>query len=456
MRILLIVPHSVSITRFQLFLSGVTPPLGVAYLASYLRKAGFEVFILDACVEWLNARKFFDYVKKIKPNIVGFSVITSAVSKTLDLARMVKEINCNIKVVIGGPHASVLSEDLLSHRAVDIIIKGEGEETFLELAVCLADKNNKLSSIKGIKYKSDNAIINNINRNLIDDLDTIPFPAYDLLPLKKYYLSFSRRYTNRRIGGIITSRGCSYSCSFCSKAVFGNSVRYRSPENVVSELESLNKKYDIGEITIWDDNFNSNQERAMKICDLIRKRDLDIIWSCNNRPDFFSAEFCESVYTAGCRHINFGIESAILETRTRIKKILVREDIERAIKLCKQYKLLVSGSFIIGLPGENREAVLETLRFAKSINLDYAMFYLFIPMPGSELFNAAVEEGAIDKKNEDWNRYVPLFPASLPVVSMCGLSGAELIAFQRKAFREFYMRPRYIYNALCRRIQVRI
>jgi radical SAM superfamily enzyme YgiQ (UPF0313 family) len=252
------------------------------------------------------------------------------------------------------------------------------------------------------------------------------------------------------VGSIITSRGCPYQCSFCSKAVFGNGVRFRSPENVISEIQLLVRKYKTGELIFWDDNFNIDSNRTKKICELIIEQKLDIVWSCNNRVNLFSEEVCSALYEAGCRTVNFGVESGLRQARMDMKKDITSHDIFNAVSLCKKHKLAVSCSFIFGLPGETREQACQTLKFARELNPDYAIFCVFVPMPGSELFQKAVDGGLIDKENQDWERYVTLLSAAPPVMPSAGLSRGDLVALQKAVFRKFYFRGSYIRRHLSR------
>ncbi len=449
MKILLVIPDNPLSARFQLRTAGITPPLGIAYLASYLLKAHFDVSILDNSIEHLREEDFIKKLITYKPDIVGISALTYAVPNALKLTCIIKKSNPGIKVILGGPHATALSRDMLQHESVDIVVKGEGEETLVEVCRRLSEKED-LKGLKGILYKTANGFIENGDRDMIADLDGIPFPAYQLLAMDKYFLPASRRNSNRKIGSIITKRGCPYTCNFCSKGVFGQQVRFRTPANVVEEMELLAKKYGIGEIVIWDDNFNLDQKRAIEICELMKRKKLDMVWSCNNRANLFSDEFCRAIYEAGCRQVNFGIESGVQELRDNIRKDITDKDIEKAIRLCRKYRLLVSCSFIFGLPGETWETAMETLKFAKQLNPDYVMFCGLVPMPGSELFELAIKNSLIDKEKTDWEKYVTLLSAAPPVVSLCDLSKNDLIKLQKKVFREFYFRPRYIWETLVR------
>ncbi|MBU1998866.1 MAG: radical SAM protein [Candidatus Omnitrophota bacterium] len=448
-KILLIAPNNPQTTRFQMLTAGITMPLGLGYLASYLKAAGFDVSILDNSVENLSVKEVIARLSEYNPDIVGLSALTYAVPNALRLAKVVKEFNPSITVIMGGGHATALAEDLLRDKSVDVVVRGEGENTLLELVICLSNGND-LSGVNGIVYRKSNENIVNPCRELIQDLDSIPFPAYELLPVKKYFLPSSRCRTNRTLGSIVTSRGCVFRCSFCSRGVFGDEVRFRSPENVIEEIQLLVNRYKIGELIFWDDNFALDRERALKICKLMLEKKLNIVWSCNNRISLFSEEICRAFSEAGCRTINFGVESGSQAIRKQINKDFSSQDIFHAVRLCRKYKLAVSCSFIFGLPGEGMKEALETLKLAIELNPDYAIFCILVPMPGSELFDQAVREGLIDEEKQDWERYVTLLSAAPPVISLGGLSRDDLMVLQKMVFRKFYFRGRYIHDLLLR------
>jgi radical SAM superfamily enzyme YgiQ (UPF0313 family) len=215
-------------------------------------------------------------------------------------------------------------------------------------------------------------------------------------------------------------------------------------------MELLVNKFRVGELVIWDDNFNLDPKRAIEICELMVNKKLGLTWTCSNRANLFSEELCRALYDAGCRLVNFGIESGDQGVRDKIKKQINENDIYKAISLCRKHKLMVTCSFIFGLPGETYESACRTLRFAKKIDPDYGIFCNFVPMPGSKLFESLNSEGLINISQTKWDEYITMFSASPPVVEIGRMKKKELIGFQKKVFREFYLRPSYILRAILR------
>lgn len=445
--LLLVITHQPNTARFLALSSGVTQPLGAGYIAGYLIKHGFNVKILDNDIEQLNREEFSVYIREIRPSYVGFSTFTNSICNTLDFAAAVKEVNKDIKVIMGGTHASALPKSLLRYDPVDVVVKGEGEETTLDLLRALENSEN-LKNVKGIIYKDGEQIIENPDRELIKDIDSLPFPAYELLPMDRYYLPASRRMGTGRTGSIMTGRGCPYRCTFCSRSVFGRKVRLRSPENVVEEMKHLVLNYKIKEFLVWDDIFTLDEKRAIEICRLIRKNGLNIIWSCSSRVDCASDELYYELSMAGCREILFGAESGSQIILDSLQKDTTLSQTEESVKLCKKHNMLAFCTFMLGSPLETKETLIETLRFVKKLNPHYAIFCLLAPLPGSQLFDMALVKGQLDLVNTDWDDYISVLSTAPPPVKLCRLGKEELVKWQKRIFREFYLRPKYILRHL--------
>src|SRR3989344_2280410 len=378
----------------------ISPPMGLAYLASYLRNNKVEVKILDACALDLDSDKILEEIKKFDPDYVGITASTNTINLAYKIANSISNLKC--KVVVGGAHTSILPEKTLEEcENIDIVAIGEGEDSLLEIV-----SGKELEKIEGIGFRKNKKIIINPRRKPREDLDSLPFPAYDLLPLNKYWSPGIRRYP---FATIVTSRGCPFNCIFCvNHLVSSKKFRARSPENVLKEIDLLVKEYGIKEINVLDDNFTLLLGRAKEICNGLIKRNYDLILKTGNgiRADKIDEELIILMKKAGFYLLAFGIESGNKEILKIINKGETLEQIEEAIRLCKKYKILTEGFFILGNLGETKETMQDTINFAKKLDLDIAQFQVFIPFPGSKFYNEIKKNGEIFSKNwEDYNAF---------------------------------------------------
>jgi radical SAM superfamily enzyme YgiQ (UPF0313 family) len=426
---------------------GVTMPLGMAYIASYLRKNNVESFIIDAEAESLSWTQLKERIRTINPHIIGIYSTTPTIYLVHKTAEIAKSIDKSIKVVLGGPHATVMPEDCLKNTHTDFCIIGEGEYTFLELVKGLK-KGKSLNKINGIAFKKGTKVIKNNPGELIQDLDSLPFPARDLLKLNKYVCPTTKALVlGKGYGGeytdIITSRGCPYRCTYCSSQVtFGHRIRYRSPESVIAEIEEVIKNYGIKTFNILDDTFTADKNRIIKICDLIIKRKLKIQWICQSRVNLLSRKIAVAMKKAGCKLIAFGIESGNQQILNNIKKGITLEQAKNAVKICKDVGLATLCAFMVGNPGETRKTAIQTIKFAIKLNPTFANFFITTPYPGTELYEWAKSKGLI--KASEWSKYI-VIPSGLPPVTLSSLSKKELKYFNKLAYKKFYLRPRYVF-----------
>jgi anaerobic magnesium-protoporphyrin IX monomethyl ester cyclase len=355
------------------------PPLGLGYIAAYLRSHGISVDIVDCT--FLTQRAALERIKRSNPKIIGIQSMFSMKNKSLEFARLLKN-NCEF-LVAGGPLPTTNPELFL--QDFDIVVLGEGEQTMLEIAL-QAQTQGDLSNVKGIVYreKDKGHVRTTLERSEIEDLDSLPFPLRDLFDNNAYKNYYSEKF-GYTTTAIMTSRGCPFSCDFCSRPVFGNRLRSRTASNVVDEIEEV---LSLGYNRIWfaDDCFTLNRERLISICDEIVKRGLKISWECLSRVDTLDSEAIEKMKQAGCIRMFFGIESgndSILELMNKqITTIQVRE----ALSLCKDKGVKTGAFFIVGYPGENDHTVLTTIKFASSLPLDYLSFTMPYPIPGTPLY----------------------------------------------------------------------
>ncbi|MCK4734269.1 MAG: cobalamin-dependent protein [Methanophagales archaeon] len=281
-------------------------PLGLAYIAAILGKAGFKVRIIDANVEQLSNEQVMKKIADIGPKIVGFTAVTSTIGNCHKLAKGVKSINPDITTIVGGIHVTAVPEGTLrEYPSFDYVVRGEGEYTMLELVKALYEFT-PVENVTGITYRNKECIISTPPRHLIENLDELPFPARHLLPVDLY-----KSPESEHVVQIMASRGCPYKCIYCaSYLIFGRRRRARSPKNVVDEMESVNKKYHISTIIFLDDIFTLSKNWVSNFCEEILDRNLDYLrWVCCTRCDTINKDLLNKMKKAGCKKINLGIES---------------------------------------------------------------------------------------------------------------------------------------------------
>lgn len=418
-------------------------PLGMGYISAVLEKNNFNVSVLDMNVQKINL------TKKLKNiDIVGIFTLTPNVYNAWKLAKKIKKLQPKIWVILGGPHASTLPKESLQKDSVDLVVRGEGEETMLEL--CQIWPNKTFKNIKGLSYRKSGKIIHNHNRPFIRNLDSLPFPAWHLFPYKKYTSTRPTWIDQAKLnsGSMVTSRGCPFRCNFCFKGVHGYQYRFRNPESVIKEMKFLKEKYQINFIEFQDDNFSLNPHRALKICKLMVKEKLNIKWSIPNgisRVDNISKELLKWCKKAGCIDIWFAVESGSQRVLDKvIKKRTTLVQIRRAIRLAKQVGFTVGGFVCMGNPGETKKDLEKTIDFVCHLPLDRCQFTIVTPFPGSELYQTVSQQGKL--LIHDWNEYGPF---ENKVFINDQVTRPDMVRqMYKKSFRRFYLRPKYILKAI--------
>lgn len=423
---------------------GISVPLGLAYLGAYVRDIpGIELTGFDNNALKLKAEEYREIIRSEAPDIVAISVMTATVYTSWEMARAAKEAAPRTIVVAGGMHCSALPESTLQEPAIDYGIMGEGEEPFRELLIALRD-NRDITGIRNLVYRQSGQIVINPRRPAIPDIDNIPFPARDLFDNSKYSMNVNRRATSAKSTAVLTSRGCPYGCIFCSKSIYGRRFNQRSPQNIIDELKMLEREGH-GEVLIVDDTFTVNKKWVLEFCRLFCDHGLKIRWNCHARVDTIDEETVKSMKQANCTGMAFGIESGNPEMLKKINKGITLEEARRAVRLCGKYGISSLCSYIFGHPGDTRETVNDTLRVALKLDSDYANFCAFVPMPGSKVFDDLLKKGLIDQNN--WDRYLG-HAKTVSNISLCELTPAELHAAQKRAFRQFYFRPGYVWKKI--------
>jgi radical SAM superfamily enzyme YgiQ (UPF0313 family) len=422
------------------------PALGVLTLAAAVRSKGFYPFVVEASALGLSYEDTIRTIAEISPRYVGISSTTLTIFPAAKLARLTKELDPGITVIIGGPHLTAVPQETMERfPPFDIGVIGEGEETTIELLNALAD-NRDLSDVKGIIFRPSvcnpstepNRSTITPGREFIQNLDNYPFPAWDLLPeFPKAYKPPPFKVKNSPAISIVTSRGCPYQCTFCDTSVFGKRFRAYSAEYITAMIEELYYKYGVKEFIVEDDTFLVSKKRAFDICESILKAGLKISWSCNSRVDLVDRDILAMMKKAGCWYIGFGIESgnqAILDLE---KKNITLEQAEKAVKLTREAGILAKGFFMVGHPRETQHSLQETIDFAKRSNLSDIAVTALTPLPGSQIYCVADRYGAFD---HDWRKMNLLNIVFVPV----GLTKGLLSKYRKRMLREFYLRPQII------------
>lgn len=411
-------------------------PLGIAYVAAVLKKAGHEVKVLDLTVENLKDEEVVESAVKFGADLAGFSTVTPTINSTYKIAGMLKK-NSNIKTATGGPHVSALPDEALKNN-IDFVIRGEGEESILDL-VSNIDAPYK---VKGISYVDESGnIIHNPDREYIKNLDDLPFPARELFPDQNLYKGQPALGNRVPVANIVTSRGCPHSCNFCSRAIFGQKFRARSPHNVIEEWKYLVKVKKVKEIAITEDNFTLDSKRVHTFCDMVINEKLKIPWCCPQGIHVSTPfEILKKMKESGCYRVALGVESGCQEILNRISKRITLEQIEKAVDNCRKLKIETMGFFMLGNLGENESTMQTTIDFAKKIEPDYVQFTIAIPYPGTGLYEEVVKNGKILVSNwDDYGEY-----EGKAIFEHGELTSELMNKMHKKAYKEYYLRPQYM------------
>ncbi|NQT23687.1 MAG: cobalamin B12-binding domain-containing protein [Candidatus Omnitrophica bacterium] len=418
--------------------------MGLAYIASVLENRGNGVEILDIDAEGLDAARFTEVLKKRKPDVVGFTVTTPTFSSSLELAELVKKHNSGTYVIFGGIHPTIRPFETIQLSYVDIVVIGEGELTFSEIVEAL-EKREDLSSVKGIMFKAGGKTKETPPRQLLSDLDSLPFPSRTLFKSKVYSYPDA---LYRETASMITSRGCPGMCSYCNaNRIFKRVFRARSAGNVLDEMELLTTSMGIKEIHIWDDNFVTDKKRVLAIRDEILKRNIRVKIAFPNglRADFLDEGIMRALKEMGVYSIAIGVESGSEEILKKAHKGIKLERIEEVFHLAKKLGLETWAFFIIGLLGETSETIKKTIAFAKKLNPDIAKFHILKPYPGTEVYDELKSLDFI--LTEDYDKFGIHTP---PVHRLENLSPRDMLMWQKKAYKSFYLRPSTIINQALR------
>ncbi len=421
-----------------------TQPLGIAYVAAAVRDAGFEVKVIDAYSLGFSGEKIRTEIEAYQPHLVGISTLTPQWPDTVKMAAIVKSVDEKIINVVGGPHVTALPEQAAATEGIDVGVIGEGEATMQALCRAIAE-GSALDAVEGIAFSRVGEVIVTPSRPYITDLDQLSFPAHDLLWEPKLYNPYPSWGKAGNFSCIISGRGCPYNCSFCDvTSQQGKQYRLRSAKNIVDEMIWLNREFGVSMFSFRDPSMVCNRRRLLEICDLIGANGLDIVWNCNARANEVDTEMLMAMKKAGCRVLQYGIETGNPKMLKEIKKI-TPEKVIAAVDATRRAGIYSHGYFLFGFVDETRETIKDTIEFARRLDLDSAGFAVMVPFPGTQEYEKYKREGLL--LTEDWHDYNIM---GKPVYRHKHLTNEELRKAPRRAYRRFYLRPRMILRHLKR------
>ncbi len=417
----------------------VMVPISLPMIGGALEAKQHEVKLLDCIANDVDIEGLKKEISQFDPSLIIFNMSTATSSSDMTVIDQMRAVSKSHFTVIGN-HATSLPEEVLRGSQLDSVIRREPELTAQDLADAI-EKQRDLDHVLGISYKNSGAVVNNLDRPFNENLDDLPFAARHLLDNAKYTLPvINEAYTL-----IITSRGCPHSCIYCTAyQYYGKKLRLRSAVNVVDEMQECLEKHKIRNFTMWSDTFNQNKRFVMEVCAEIKKRDMHkkIKWMSNSRVDQMDAEVLKEMRSANCIGVSYGVESGVDEILVNMKKGATAEQARVAVRLTKEAGIEVLTHIIFGLPGETLETINQTIKYVKELDPDYAQFYCAIPFPKTELEAMGKKNGWIT--TEDYAKY----ELNQPILNLPGLSVEELQKARTRAYKEFYLRPSYIFKRL--------
>lgn len=419
----------------------VHPPVGLAYLAGFIRKYGYNVEIIDANALSIPREKLVDIIIGHPSRFIGFTSVTATINLVSGICDDIKK-RSDKKLILGGQHATFKDTEILTAcRSIDYIIRGEGELTLLRLLNRLRN-NMSGKGLMGITYLENNDIISNPGRPPIKDINKIPFPAWDLLPRSKYRLNGFQDigFHGEQLGKLISTRGCPNKCTFCSSAHFWGKPRFRNVDNIFEELVYLTQTLKVRHIDFMDDCLTIPVSRFKELCKRIIESKLDFKWSCYSRVQNITEELVKQMKDAGCFMVLLGIESGNQEIIDSIKKKITLEQVTNAVSLFKKYDIDCLGFFMIGLPDDTKETVHQTVDFAKSLNLDFPFFSVTTPFPGTELYDWFMSS-SLSPESFEWNQ---LSTHGATVYRTEHLTSEQIKELYDYAIRTCYFNPAFI------------
>jgi len=416
-------------------------PLGLGYLAAVLEENQYEVNVIDCQIFKPSPKQLEAQLSKTNADIIGITTSTLTYWPAVEIVKTAKKVLPRTLTVLGGPHVTVLPEQTLNEAPeVDVVVRGEGERTLLELAGLLSEgKRESFSKVAGITFRKNGKIFNTQDRAFIENLDELPHPAYKHFPLEKY------RIAGKNYLPIITSRGCPFQCTFClASKMCGTHFRTRSPTKVLDELEWLRDEHNADVFAFYDDTFTIDKKRVNAICDEMKARKFDLPWDCRTRVDQVNKEILTKLKNANCKLIHFGVESGSQKMLDAVKKRTTVEQNARAIQLAKQVGISVAISVVVGYPGETPQMLQETFQFIRRTKPDFVYVCQAIPYPGTEMLELLYQLGW--EVSTEWNKFDEQSP-----VFKSPLLSPQQIDEERGRFYDEFLSPTYFIRKALKR-----
>lgn len=441
-----------------------SPPLGLAYLAAYLKQSGFRPYILDFNVQPVTDAGFRDLLASRQWLMAGISFMTNQFADAVRLASVVKSVLPEVPLVAGGPHPSSIPEMTLKEiSAFDFIVRGEGEESLKEVAEILL-RGGDTGGVKGLCVRKDGDVFRTPDREFIKDLDQLPLPAWEFFDMRKYNVFHVSGIANAPVFALLSSRGCPNFCTFCdSHTIFARKFRARSARTIFEEVMYLHKTYGMIQFDFVDDLFTVQKTRVLEFCRLITESGIPFRWMANARVNTVDREMLQVLRDAGCTRVDFGVESGDPVVRKLMKKNITDEQIREAHQTARSLGISTGTFTMVGNLGETKKSVKKTVALLKEIG-DDVMVSIACPFPGTEIYRIAREKGFLI--SEDWSRYVtsPTYlPDYKPVMRTEFLTEDEILEsfyylhsffarrkFQRRFGRFFLLNPRFYREWVCK------
>ena len=417
---------------------GTYPPMGLLYIAAYMREkgpAGVEIKVLDTVLEDLSDRQIEDYLRREAPDMVGVQALTFTLLDSLAMVDIAKKVNPDVITVLGGRHCDIYAAETAALPGVDFVVTGEGEHTLAALVRSLKDPA-ALEKIPGLTFRRGDRLVSNMCME-IANLDELPFPARDLTAYKDYRFLLAKKSV---FTTMITSRGCPYGCSFCDEG--RKRFRAVSARRVVDEMMHCKETYGIDQFFIFDSTFTVNRQRVLDICELLAERKAGVTFDVRSRVNLIDDEVLKALQRAGCVRIQYGVESGNDGVLKAINKKIAVQQVRDVVRKTREYGFEILCDFMIGLPDEGEKEVEDTIRLALELPIDYAQLAITVPYPNTELYHLGMSRGLF---KDYWREFAAApSPDFQPRLWEERLKREQLIALMMRAYERFYYRPSYI------------